>query len=69
MNFEYCFLFEQSNSSSFGGATCAHPRNSYTTKAELKEMPNGQRIDHVFYGFKDGKNDCINVACFYVESS
>ncbi|XP_022690715.1 putative neutral sphingomyelinase isoform X1 [Varroa jacobsoni] len=42
------------------GATCGHPANSFTNKADLKTNPNGQRIDYIMYS---NGTDRVSVSC------
>lgn len=42
------------------GATCGHPANSFTNKADLKTNPNGQRIDYIMYS---NGTDRVSVNC------
>ncbi|XP_076311465.1 neutral sphingomyelinase isoform X3 [Tachypleus tridentatus] len=45
-------------------ATCGHPRNTYTSKQELSDAPQGIRIDYVF--LKHGKG--VETKCFSCET-
>ncbi|XP_022235257.1 putative neutral sphingomyelinase, partial [Limulus polyphemus] len=53
-----------SQDSKGSGATCGHPRNTYTTKQELFDAPQGIRIDYVF--LKHGKG--VKTECFSCET-
>ncbi|XP_067129168.1 putative neutral sphingomyelinase [Centruroides vittatus] len=46
------------------GATCGHPRNTYSHKSELKECPLGKRLDYIMYKYKSG----IMVECLSCET-
>lgn len=41
------------------GATCGHPRNTYSSNSELKDCPFGKRLDYIMYKYKNG----ISVEC------
>lgn len=44
------------------GMTCGNPRNCYTTASELKEAPNGKRIDFIMYKTNSGTSaKCLSL--------